>query len=412
MSSEILIVGAGMVGVMTAINLAQRGEQVCVIDRDEPGMAASFGNAGVVSPWSITPNSMPGLWRKLPGMLASREKPIWVGGRFWPKMIPWGLRFLSKGTEQQYRKGADAMFALCRPSVALYREHLTKAGRPDLLADSYYIHAFRDNDPSRWDGLDYQVRREKGAELEWAERERLQEVEPALGDLYQSAVLIKGQARLRSPIDTIKALVAYAAVLGVRFVRADIADIRKEGDRWLACGNDAVITGEKLVVCAGVWSKKLLDKVGITLPLVAERGYHLEVPDSGITLAHSIMDMEAKTVTSSMANGLRVAGAAEFDALETPGVDWREALMRRQVGEMFPGINADAARFWMGRRPSLPDSLPVIGPIDANANLFGAFGHSHHGIMMAPMTGQVIADMVIGNTPEIDMAPYHVGRFG
>ncbi|MCC9621537.1 FAD-binding oxidoreductase [Thalassospira sp. MA62] len=411
MSSEILIIGAGMVGIMTALNLAQQGEKVCLIDRAAPGQATSFGNAGVVSPWSITPNSSPGLMWKLPGMLASTHKPLWVGPKFWPNMVPWGLRFLVNGRHGQYRRGVDAMFALCRPSVSLYRKHLDQAGNPELLTDSYYVHAFRDPAKANIDGLDYRLRREKGAELELADQERLDEVEPGLGGYYRAAILIKGQARLRAPGKAASSVAALCQKLGVRIVQAEVADIRREGESWIAQSAQETFQGKKLIVCAGVWSRRLLTKVGLDLPLVAERGFHMEVPDSGIEITHSVMDMDAKTILSSMVDGLRMAGSADFNHLDQPETSWREDLMRRQLRAIFPNINLEKARFWMGQRPSLPDSVPVVSAIDQQFGLFGAFGHSHHGIMMAPMTGAVMANLVLGRTPEIDVTPYRADRF-
>ncbi|MBX2831694.1 MAG: FAD-binding oxidoreductase [Rhodospirillales bacterium] len=411
MARDVLVVGAGLVGIFTALNLAKRGCKVILIDRDAPGQATSSGNAGVVSPWSITPNCMPGLWRKIPGMLFGAEHPLGVKAGFWPQMIPWGIRFLINGTESKYRRAADAMHGLCRPTIPLYRDWLKQAGYENLLVDSYYIHAFRDPKKADLTGLDYVVRAEKGADMERIDRAALLEVEPELGPIYKAAILIKGQARLLSPGLVGKVLADYARKLGVEIFRADIEQLVRKDRAWHAVGQGHDFCAPQLVVCAGVWSGKLLRSARLRAPLVAERGYHLEVAAPQVTLSHSVMDMDAKIVASSMTGGLRLAGAAEFSKIGAPPSAWREELLRRQAATMLPRLNTCQTSFWMGNRPTLPDSLPILGEVPQSDGLFAAFGHGHQGVMMAPMTGDMMADIITGATPDIDIAPYDPMRF-
>ena len=411
MSADVMVLGAGLVGIFTALNLAQQGQKVVLIDRGEPGQEASSGNAGVISPWSIAPGCAPGVWRKLPGMLLGADKPLNVQAGFWPKMVPWGTRFLLNGTEKKYRKTANAMYDLCRPSVTLYKDWLALVGHAKLITDSYYIHAFRHQNNANLDALDYAIRAEKGAEMQLVGRIGLAEVEPALAPIYDAAILIKGQARLLSPGRVGTVLAEYACRLGVEIQCADIGHVSREGGDWQAIGQGRVFRASKLVVCAGVWSEKLLRKTGLHIPLVAERGYHLEIPSGHISLNHSVMDMAGKIVASSMKGGLRLAGAAEFAAIDAPPSEWRESLLRRQAARMLPDLDLFHARFWMGSRPSLPDSLPIIGALSPSEGLFGAFGHAHQGVMMAPMTGKVLTDVILGKKPSIDMSPYHPMRF-
>ncbi|MEL7347605.1 MAG: FAD-dependent oxidoreductase, partial [Pseudomonadota bacterium] len=198
-AEEVTVLGAGLVGICTALSLLERGVSVRLIDRGEPGQETSFGNAGVISPWSIVPQSMPGLWRSIPGLMLGRDRPLAVRAAAWPQMIPWGLKFLNSGREENVRRTAAAMALLCGPSIDLYRRHLTDTGGEHLVQDACYIHAFRDPDASDLEALGFRLRREHGAELHRISGKELRALEPALSPDFTSAVVITGQARALSP---------------------------------------------------------------------------------------------------------------------------------------------------------------------------------------------------------------------
>ena len=411
MSQPVTILGAGIVGICCALSLAQRGVPVRLIDRSEPGKSTSYGNAGVISPWSFIPMSLPGVVRNIPSMMLSRHKPLKVRARFWPSMVPWGMRFMDRANERCVRSSADALRTLCGPSIQLYREHLSGTGHENLVVDSCYVHAYREVSKANLDAIDYRIRRENGADLEVLSRGQLSELEPDLSPEFKAAVLIKGQARTLSPATLSKVLFEKSRRLGVGFIEDEIFDISAVSHGWELQTTDRIITADHLVLAAGVWSKKLLEPLGIKVPLVPERGYHIEVSDANIVINNSIMDVEAKTVASSMINGLRLAGAAEFaNCEERPDKD-REALLTRQVKAMFPQLKAKEFHFWMGRRPSFPDSLPMIGPIHGVPRLYAAFGHSHFGLMCAPKTGELIADLFTSVISPQNLQAYSSERF-
>jgi D-amino-acid dehydrogenase len=195
MPETVTIIGAGIVGICCALSLQEHGSKVRLIDRGAPGQETSFGNAGVISPWSIIPQAMPGIWKSIPGMLMNSSGSLTVRSSFWPKMIPWGLQFLVKSNEVSVRKISDAMEVLCQPSVMLYRRHLQDTGFEQLVIDSWYVHAFPDAGKANLRRLEFQIRKEKGADLELIDRNSIKEIEPALSPDFKAAVLIKGQAR-------------------------------------------------------------------------------------------------------------------------------------------------------------------------------------------------------------------------
>lgn len=411
MAQEVTVLGAGIVGICCALSLVERGVRVRLIDRGDPGQETSFGNAGVISPWSVIPQAVPGLLPKLPGMLFGPRKPVAVRASFWPRMVPWGLRFLRYGTKDRMRRTSDAMEILCAPSVDLYRRHLRGTGHEGLLRDSMYIHAFRIADSAMLDSLDYQIRREKGAEMELVGADELRQIEPALSPDFRAAVLIRGQARALSPGRIGTALANKARGLGVEIIRSEIRALRPSEQGWDIETADGSFHAENAVLAMGAWSAGLLKPLGISIPLVAERGYHLEFPNPGISLENSIMDTDAKFVASSMEGGVRVAGHAEFGDVNAPPDSRREKLLLKQSLAAFPDLRTTTPSFWMGRRPSFPDSLPMLGEFAGKKGLFASFGHSHYGLMMAPKTGELLADLVTGQKTNLDLAAFSTGRF-
>ena len=411
MDKTVTVIGAGIVGICCALSLRERGASVRLVDRAAPGQEASFGNAGVISPWSVIPQSMPGIWKSIPSMLLRRDGPLSVRPSFWPKMIPWGLRFLSQSGESSVRATSDAMELLCQPSVMLYRRHLEGTGHEDLVVDSCYVHAFRDADAARLADLGYLIRKEKGADLELIGADVLHQVEPALSQEFKAAILIKGQARARAPGKIAEVLAQKAKVLGVEFVQAEIKGVSLRDGGWRLETSGVPIDTHKIVMAAGVWSGELLKSLGLKSPMVAERGYHVEFPNATAVLNNSVMDVDAKIVASSMLDGLRIAGSSEFGAIDAPADPRKKALLEKQARAMLPGLEAEDMRFWMGQRPSMPDSLPALGPVRGHNGLFAAFGHSHYGLMMAPKTGELIADLIAGVAPNADLAPFEPLRF-
>lgn len=409
---DVTIIGAGIIGICCALSLIEKGFSVQLIDRSDPGQATSYGNAGVISPWSIIPQAMPGIWKQIPSMLLRSDGPLAIKTSYLPKLIPWGLRFLKSANEKKVRQSADAMDVLNHSNVELYRQHLAGTGHENLLQDSYYVHAFRNPRNADIDSLGYAIRSEKGGNLEKLDEPELRKIEPALSSDYKAAILIKGQARALSPGKIAAVLAEKAKAAGVKIITADVEKISSQGDHaWQVHTDAEKYKSKKLVISAGAWSMKLLKPLGISLPLEAERGYHLEYNEPGVELNNSVADAERMFVASSMEDGLRIAGTAEFAGLDEPPNNKRIESLRRLAKSMLPDLNTDNFKTWMGSRPSMPDSLPVIDEFKNHAGLFAAFGHSHYGLMMAPKTGQIISDLVANKPLNHDLSAFSASRF-
>jgi len=410
--TDVLVVGAGIVGICSALSLAEQGRTVTVVDKDGPAEGASHGNAGVISPWSCVPQSLPGLWKHIPKWLLDPEGPVALRCGYAVRFLPWALKFLAAGRAERIPAIADGMNALNRPNVDLYRRHLDGTGAEDLVADSWYVHLYRRAADADLGALAWRLRQERGVPLEKIGPGQLHEMEPDLAPRYEAAILIKDQARALSPGRIGKVLAEKAARMGVEFRRAAVSRLRPMADGGWAADTDAgEIVGRQLVLAAGAWSARLLEPLGMRLPLEAERGYHLIFTDPGVSLNNSIMEVDAKFVASSMETGIRAAGTAEFAGLDAPPDYRRARVLAKLMKRMLPGLNTEDTVEWMGARPSFPDSLPCIGEVPGQAGLFAAFGHSHYGFGMAPNTGRVVAQLVAGQPPNIDLTPYRVDRF-
>ncbi len=409
---DVTVLGAGIVGICSALSLAERGLKVRLIDRDAPGQATSYGNAGIISPWSVVPQSMPGLWKNVPGWLLDPLGPVTVRPGYLPKVAPWGLRFLAEGREERIHRISDAMGFLCRNCVEGFRLHLAGTGHESLVKDSYYVHASRNPEEADLNSLGNRLRAAQGADMERIGAAELRDLEPALTPEFQAAILIKGQARALSP-GRIGAVLAekFQSMGGDIQTRTVRGILPAETGGWTYTTDAGQDWTPKLVLAMGVWSGELLKPLGIKIPMESERGYHVSFRSPGVALNNSIMDMDMKFVASSMEEGLRVAGTAEFAGLDRPVNQKRLDGLVELAKALLPDLRADEMETWSGQRPSLPDSLPCIGEVEGFPDLIAAFGHSHYGLMMAPKTGRLVADIVSGTPVNEDLSPFRTRRY-
>ncbi len=409
---KVIIIGAGIVGICTALSLQEKGIETQLIDRDLPGQGASHGNAGIISPWSIIPQSTPHLWKKIPSWILNANGPASVKLGYIPQLLPWAVEFLKQGKLERVIAHSNAMEILNKNCIDLYRQHLQETTHQNLIKDCYYVHAYRNEQQADLSKLEYQIRIKKGAELTRIGSTELKHLEPALSTDFKAAILIKGQARATSPGKIGFALSEKFKRLGGNILKENVVSLRPDGhSSWLVTTNDQQIVADKVIVAAGAWSTKLLKPLGIHIKMEAERGYHVNFPNPEVSLTHSIMDMDMMSVASSMGEGLRLAGTAEFAGLNAPENSKRSELLIKSAKKMLPDLNINQPSSWMGIRPSLPDSLPCIGYIKGFNGLLAAFGHSHYGLMMAPKTGQIIADLATNTVLDVDVSAFKVDRF-
>lgn len=411
-SREAIVIGAGIVGICSALALQEKGFDVSIIDRDGAAEGTSFGNAGAISPWSCVPQSLPGLWKNVPKWLLDPEGPLAVRWSYAPRLTAWMLKFLQAGGSHRLPAIADAMFAVNRPSVEMYHSLLAGTDEEDLVKDCLYLHVYRNADGANLDDLPWRLRREHGASLEILKDGEVQEVEPELSPKIKSAMVVKQQGRTVNPGRLGKVLAAKAQARGAHFLRGNVERIAPGTDDSYRIDTDKGSHATKTVIlAAGAWSAQLLAPLGIRVPLEAERGYHLVFKEPGLSLTHSIMDTECHFIASSMEMGVRSAGTAEFAGLDA-APDYRRArVFKRQTKALLPNLNTESTEEWMGARPSSPDSVPFIGAVPGHPRIFCAFGHGHLGLTGAPMTGRMVAALAAGEPLNLDMTPYRLDRF-
>ncbi len=412
-AGHVTVVGAGIVGICTASWLVRAGFDVTVLDEDEPGMRCSFGNAGGICPGSCVPLAMPGMARKVPGWLLDPEGPLFIRLAYLPRALPWLLRFVAAGRPDRIGAIANAMRALHEPTIDRYRSLVAWAGCESLLVERGQLFLYESQAELDGDALGLTLRRERGIEAEVLSADELRQLEPALDHRFRHAVFLPGQAQCLNPHRLVRELAAQFVADGGRIDRSRVMAFHAQDGAIesleTADGSRGV---ETVVLAAGAWSARLLATLGIRVPLEAERGYHVTVAAETdraprIQAAWS----RRKFVVTPQEGGMRFAGTDEFAGLDAPPDERRAMTLLRHGRDMVPGLDDATYTTWMGHRPGTPDSLPVIGRDPRYANLIHAYGHGHTGLMGASVTGHVIADMLAGHTPEIDLAPYGIERF-
>lgn len=406
------IIGAGIVGLCCALSLLDKGKQVRIIAPSAEDRMASIGNAGVISPWSCIPQSMPGIWKYIPGWVLNPEGPVSLSHSGLLKLIPWTYKFLAEGSAAKVRKVSAAMTALNSTNIDLYRHHLRHTGSEHLIKDSWYVQVYENAGQIQPGNLNFELLNKRKAPYEFVEAAQLQEIEPALSKKYQAGVVIKNQARAISPANLCEVFSEKALRQGAELLPQTVLNlVPDENGEWIIQTDTEALKSKNVVLAAGIWSKQLLSTLGVSVPLIPERGYHMEFSNPGVELNHSVMDVSRKFVASSMMNGIRAAGTAEFAQIDDQPNYKRAEIFAKLAKKLLPDLDIQQPSRWMGIRPSFPDSLPCIGKVPNLPNLFTAFGHSHYGMGMAPKTGEIIAALVSQERPDINIEPYSINRF-
>ena len=410
---RITVIGAGIVGVATALYLQRAGFGVTVVDKLPPGEGCSFGNAGLISPASCVPFSQPDMLWRVPGYLSDPLGPLAIRWSYFPQAIPWLLRFLAAGRRQRVRAVSEAMAALHSRCFEAYWPLVKEAGAEDLLRQSGQLYVSKKENGFAADQLATELRTRAGVKVETLGPDELRQMEPALSPAYRSALFFPENGYSLNSFRLVQVLAAQIVRNGGEILRRTVTGFRFGTDRPTALATDAGdLPIERVVIAAGAWSHRLLAMLGTRVPLEAERGYHVMLPDPGVMPRLPVSNKDQSFATTPMENGLRFAGTVEIGGLDAPP-DYRRAKVLLEHGKaMYPGLRTEGMSEWMGCRPSLPDGMPIIDVSPKFANVLLAFGHSHYGLMGAAITGKLVAELATGAPPSIDLKPYGVGRFG
>ena len=417
---HVVIIGTGAVGLMSAIHALDEGLQVSLLDFNEAGSeeASSYGNAGWLSSHSVIPPVEPGMWKKVPGYLKDPLGPLSIRWRYLPRLTPWLLRNLASARRDRIRTTARALRTLVADARNLHLEVARRAGVAHLIDTSGVLHVYRSRRHFDNDAFGWGVRRELGITWQELEGESLRRREPDLDPAFGFAVHVDEAGHCKNPGAYMQALQAYVLARGATRISGRASGFRVEQGRLKAVLTEqGEIACDAAVIAAGARSKALAAQAGDRVQLESERGYHAVIRGQQLqaTARTPMMVSEFKVIATQMETGLRIAGQVEFASFEA-APDWRRGEIMRDIAlKLFPGLPrtlaAQDVQFWLGRRPSTPDGMPCIGHASASHDIIHAYGHGHIGLGCSARTGRIVAQLLTGQAPEIDLSPFSAQRF-
>ena len=409
------IIGAGIIGVSTAAFLQRAGYRVTLIDRLPPGEGCSFGNAGGVAFAEIMPAMNPRVYRKLPGWLLDPLGPLTIRWSYLPKALPWFMA-AARNTLPHRMKSITAARADLAPRVVSDFETLLKAaGHHSLMVYQDTLKLY--DTPAQFNGDAHEraVKKSHGFECQTFTGDECREMEPAIAKTVVHGAFHGGWYFVKNPERVVKSIAEQVVRNGGEIIADDVSVVHSaEGKATsLSLKQRGEFPIDRLVVCAGAYSHLLARQLGERVLLEAARGYHMVLPNSGISLSRTLTYARTPGAATPMDMGLRLAGTDEFAGLDA-APNWARAdALWKVFKRVLPGLNEpDAATTrWMGRRPGTPDSLPVIGPSKRASNVWYGFGHGHMGLTWGPTTGRLISELMTGIKSNIDLSPFRVDRF-
>jgi glycine/D-amino acid oxidase-like deaminating enzyme len=410
-SSTVVVIGAGIVGVSAALWLQRAGVDVVLVDRTGPGEATSYGNAGVLAACAVVPVTGPKLARRLPGYLLDRDSPLYLRWPYLPRLAPWLFRYLAVANDRDTRRIAEGLTEIVADSVAQHCALAEGTPAAQWLVESDYAYAYTDRRAFEADGYSWRLRALAGFEPVIIEGSGVQRYEPALGPSIGLVASLRDHGFVRDPGAYVAALARAFVEVGGRILRAQVTGVEIERGRLQSVGTDSgPLACDACVLAAGVWSKPIMDALGITVPLESERGYHVVFKSATGGPRRPVMIAAGKFVATPMDAGLRCAGIVEFGGTQAGPSRAPLEFLRRHARLAFPSLEASSEEEWLGHRPAPADSLPLIGEI-RSTRVFAAFGHHHIGLTSGPKTGRLVAEAVTGQTPSADLSYFKPSRF-
>ena len=407
------IIGAGIVGVAAAISLQRAGHNVILIDRGGPASGASFGNAGILAAGSIMPVPNPSLLKKLPSLIFKKNSPLFLKLTYLPRLMPFLMGYLSHCNTKDVNKYAISMSTLIYDTV---EQHLllAKGTRAEkFIVKSDYCFGYETEKAFSDDQLSWNLRAKLGYKFKVNSGSEFSLFDPFYDGLFNVVVRCQGHGRILDPGKYVKALCGHFVEQGGDLIISEVKDImlnRNKGPRIFL--DSESINVDQVLVAAGAWSKTLIKKFRIKTPMESERGYHLEYIRPNLYPKVSMMVTSKKFVITPMNDRIRAAGLVEFASLKTGLRRNPIDYLKKSVKELFPDLLYKDIDQWLGHRPALTDSLPMLGHIDPEKKIWLAFGHQHLGLTAGPKTGRIVADLMLDKGSNNYLSNFNPNRFG
>jgi D-amino-acid dehydrogenase len=408
---DVLVIGAGVVGLGCAFHLLKDGRSVAIVDRDPEGDKASFGNAGGIGITEVVPAAVPGVFWRVPGWLLDPLGPLALRPSHAPRLIPWLLHFSRSAAPREVRRISAALAAL---NLRVYDDlvpMLAETGLSGELHRKGALSVYETDAGHRRDSTEWALKRSLGIETSEISGDEARRMEPALGPIVERAIFTPQWGHVSDPKRIVDGLRRWLQAKGVEFVQGEVTAIAISGTAAAALADGRALSAHKIVVAAGAWSGSLARGLGDPVLLESERGYNTTLPTPGIALEREVIFAERKFTATPLSCGLRIGGAAEFAGLTAPANYRRSRALVTLARRYLPALDVSGGTEWMGHRPATPDGLPVMGPSPRHPRVFYAFGHGHVGLTQAATTGRLIAELVGGKPPVVHLGPYSIARF-
>ncbi len=410
--SQVTVIGAGIVGVCCALYLQRDGYQVTILDQGGPGEGCSQGSGGQFVAGYCVPVGMPGIVKAVPGMLLDPLGPLTIRWRYLPRLLPWLLRFVAASSVNHVESIAKALYTLTREPLETFSCLLRRARAEHLIVPKGRLDVFLTDRTFEKTRPKFELLARRGVKLQFLDSKQIGALEPTLSDKFSRGVFFPETSHTTDPLRLTQLLALDFTRRGGHILRQKVISFEIEpAGSSTVCTNIGRHKLNRLVLATGAHSKGLAALLGSRLPLDTERGYHLMLPRPGIELKRAVVCGDYYFGMTPMQAGLRLAGTVEFAGIGAPPNYSRADNLLHALRRILPDVNADGATRWMGCRPSMPDSLPVIGRSPKHDSVYFAFGHGHLGLTAAAMTGKLITELVSGRPTSIDTTPFRPDRF-
>lgn len=421
LDSDTIVVGAGLVGAACAARLAHAGREVVLLDMQAPGQGASFGNAGHVATEQLVPLANPQVIRDSWRYLLDADSPLRLRLAYLVPILPWLTRFVLAARPSVLARGIQALIALQQTSRDDLRDLMQTCAIDHLLSLDGYLRVWETDAGARLARHQAAEVAAYGVRTEVLSAQAVRAEAPSLSADVAGAMCYPDTGHVSDPHAVCIGLVDAVQRWSGRVQRGRVLDVFQDGAGpvRLTLDHGPALHARQVLICAGAWSRPLARSLGYRVPLDTERGYHITVPWPGpgepgvgtIAMHRPIASTERSVIMTPMSVGLRMTGTVEFGGLHLPPDPRRYALLRRQMQALVPGAPVEAASSWMGFRPSLPDHLPVMGAAPRHRGVFFAFGHQHLGLTLCGVTARIMADLMQGHPPGMDLSAYRIDRF-
>lgn len=409
--SEIIVVGAGIVGVSTALWLQRQGLKVRLIDRDSPASGTSFGNAGILASIAVVPVPIPGILKKAPRLLLDSNQPLFLRWAKLPHLLPFFLKYLSHANDNSVKRISDALSTLLHDSPNQHLSLASGTGAEQYIKLEDYLFGYESESAFQDESYVWEIRKARGLTFTELSAEELADYDENLAGRFNFGVRCPHHGSITDPGAYVKALAAAFEQNGGTLIQAQVNDFHIDNGRCTGISTElGGLIADKYILTTGIWSAPWFPKLGVSVPMVAERGYHIEYVNPSIELRSPIMVASGKFVVNSMKGRMRCAGVVEFGGAEDPASKAPITFLKKQAQHLFPDLEYDHIEEWMGSRPSTADSLPVIGVSPEADNVLLGFGHQHIGLSAGPKTGRWLAELAMNRDVNTDLSVFSADR--